>query len=215
MQDAAASSSSPQADPTTLQRIRDAAMACFAERGVAGTSLRTIAEAADVSVGLIQHYFGSKARLIAAIDEHVLQVYGRILDDAEPGPENAPDIYRGGTARLFIEHPDVVDYVARVLTEEGPTGAAIFDGLVKISATQGETFIAKGLARPDLDPVWSVLNPVLVRVAASVLRRHVERHIPGPLYSREQTLRWDEATTNLIRHGQLRPDSAASEPPEP
>ncbi len=115
-----------------------------------------------------------------------------------------PDVYRGGTAQLFIEHPDVMDYVARVLTEGGATGAAIFDGLVKISETQGETFIARGLARPDLDPVWSVLNPVLVRVAASVFRRHIERHIPGPLYTREQTLRWDEATTNLIRHGQLR-----------
>lgn len=204
MQDAAGSTSSPQADSTMLERIRDAAMACFAERGVAGTSLRTIADSAEVSVGLIQHYFGSKARLIAAIDEHVLQVFGRILEEPEPAPRNNPDIYRGGTARLFIEHPDVVDYVARVLTEEGPTGATIFDGLVKISATQGETFTARGLARPDLDPVWSVLNPVLVRIAASVLRRHVERHIPGPLYSPEQTLRWDEATTNLIRHGQLR-----------
>jgi AcrR family transcriptional regulator len=206
MSDAAGFGSSAPVEATNPQRIRDIAMVCFAERGVSGTSMRTIADAADVSVGLIQHYFGSKAALIEAIDEHVLRVCGQILDDSPASPEtgNTPDVYRGGTAQLFIEHPDVMDYVARVLTEGGATGAAIFDGLVKISETQGETFIARGLARPDLDPLWSVLNPVLVRVAASVFRRHIERHIPGPLYSREQTLRWDEATTNLIRHGQLR-----------
>lgn len=211
MHDAAGSGSSPQADSTMLERIRDAAMACFAARGVAGTSLRTIADTAEVSVGLIQHYFGSKARLIAAIDEHVLEVFGLLLEEPESVPQDDPMPFRGGTARLFIEHPDVVDYVARVLTEEGPTGATIFDGLVKISALQGETFAARGMTRSDLDPVWSVLNPVLLRIGASVLRRHVERHIPGPLYSPDQTLRWDLATTNLIRHGQLRPDPEPTE----
>lgn len=204
MDDSAGFSSSAPSDATNRQRIRDVAMTCFAERGVAGTSLRTIADAADVSVGLIQHYFGSKAGLVEAIDEHVLQVFGLLLDDSPPpGQEDSPSIYLGGNARLFVEQPDVVDYVARVLTEGGPTGATIFDGLVNISAKQGETFIGHGLTRPDLDPLWSVLNPVLIRIAASVLRRHIERHIPGPLYSPEQTLRWDIATTNLIRHGQL------------
>ncbi|MHA3021917.1 TetR/AcrR family transcriptional regulator [Mycobacterium sp. BMJ-28] len=212
MEDSTGIGSSAPSDPTNQRRIRDVAIACFAEHGVSGTSLRTIADAADVSVGLIQHYFGSKAGLIAAIDEHVLEVFGLLLHDRPaPGSEQNSSIYLGGNARLFVEYPDVVDYVARVLPEGGPTGAAIFDGLVDISAKQGETFIARGLAWPDLDPMWSVLNPVLVRIAASVLRRHIERHIPGPLYSHEQTVRWDIATTNLIRHGQLEPDTGTAE----
>jgi TetR/AcrR family transcriptional regulator, regulator of cefoperazone and chloramphenicol sensitivity len=200
MADQAGTSPSASADTNNQQRIRDVAMVCFAEHGVSATSLRTIADAADVSVGLIQHYFGSKAELVAEVDAHVLDVCGRILVDR---PDD-PDMFRGGTARLFIEHPEVMDYLARVLPEGGATGAAIFDGLVTISATQGETFIARGLTRPDLDPVWSVLNPVLVRVAASVLRKQIERHLPAPLYSREQTVRWDHATTDLIRHGALK-----------
>ncbi len=197
------------ADTNNQQRIRDVAMACFAEHGVSATSLRTIADAADVSVGLIQHYFGSKAELVAAVDEHVLDVCGRALVDrpappAAEGHDDDPSIFRGGPARLFIEHPQVIDYLARVLPEGGATGAAVFDGLVTISATQGETFAARGLTRPDLDSLWSVLNPVLLRVTASVLRRQIERHLPGPLYSREQTVRWDNATTDLIRRGLLK-----------
>lgn len=215
MADAAGTHRCAAADTTNQQRIRDVAMVCFAEHGVSGTSLRTIADAADVSVGLIQHYFGSKAELIAAVDEHVLAVCGRTLVDrpSPPASGEEPSIFQGGTARLFIEHPEVIDYLARVLPEGGATGAAVFDGLVRISATQGETFLARGLTQPDLDPVWSVLNPVLVRMAASVLRKQIERHIPGPLYSREQTLRWDQATTALIRHGQLK-QGTDGQPPQ-
>lgn len=36
------------------------------ERGIAGVSFRTVAEAAGVSVGLVQHYYGSKEELIRA-----------------------------------------------------------------------------------------------------------------------------------------------------
>lgn len=214
MTDSAGLGASEPSDTTNQQRIRDVAMACFAEHGISGTSLRTIADAAEVSVGLIQHYFGSKAALIAAIDEHVLQVFGQLLDEVPPKSENNPAIFRGGTARLYVEHPDVMDYLARVLPDVGPTSAAIFDGLVEISAKQGEAFAARGLTRDDLDPVWSVLNPVLLRVGASVLRRHIERHIPGPLYSREQALRWDIATSNLIRHGQLAPGDGGQDQPQ-
>ena len=206
MADSAGTGRSAPADSNNQLRIRDVAMVCFAEHGVSATSLRTIADAAGVSVGLIQHYYGSKAELIAAVDEHVLEVCGRMLVDppVSPAAEDDSSIFRGGPARLFVEHPKVVDYLARVLLEDSATGAAVFDGLVTISAAQGERFLARGLSRPDLDPVWSVLNPVLVRVAASVLRRQIERHLPGPLYSREQTVRWDDATTGLIRHGFLK-----------
>jgi AcrR family transcriptional regulator len=41
----------------------------FASRGYAGASLRTIAAEAGVSLTLLDHHFGSKARLLAAVDD--------------------------------------------------------------------------------------------------------------------------------------------------
>ncbi|HEV6954389.1 TetR/AcrR family transcriptional regulator [Promicromonospora citrea] len=38
----------------------------IAERGIEGVSLRTVAAAADVSMGRIQHYFGTKEALVLA-----------------------------------------------------------------------------------------------------------------------------------------------------
>ena len=48
-------------DPAT--RIQDAATRLFAEHGFDGVSVRDIAAAADVTVGSINYYFGSKDSL--------------------------------------------------------------------------------------------------------------------------------------------------------
>ena len=46
-------------DLTARARIRDAALALFAERGTDGATIRDIAKAAGVSGGLVRHHFGS------------------------------------------------------------------------------------------------------------------------------------------------------------
>jgi hypothetical protein len=43
------------AEPSSIARIRDAALTLFADHGIEAASLRTIAKAAGVSVGLVQH----------------------------------------------------------------------------------------------------------------------------------------------------------------
>jgi len=48
------------------ERIVDAARLSFAEHGYAGTSMRTVARAADVDAALVHHYFASKSDLLDA-----------------------------------------------------------------------------------------------------------------------------------------------------
>jgi AcrR family transcriptional regulator len=64
----------PVSDLTARARIRDAAIACFAEQGF-DASFRTIAKRAGVSPGLITHHFGSKEALRAECDAEVLRRY--------------------------------------------------------------------------------------------------------------------------------------------
>jgi AcrR family transcriptional regulator len=63
---------SSQSDLTARARIRDAAIALFADRGIGAASIRDIAEAAGVSSGLLRHHFGSKEGLRDACDEFAL-----------------------------------------------------------------------------------------------------------------------------------------------
>ncbi|WP_241474005.1 TetR/AcrR family transcriptional regulator [Mycolicibacterium neoaurum] len=185
---------------TKPEQIRDAAIRCFAEHGIASTSLRIIAETAGVSLGLIQHYFVTKSQLIECIDHHVLSIFGAALDvQSEVSAADAGSRF----AELMSNNPDVMDYIARALAEGGAVGNLIFDGLYEISAQQGASFATRGLVRDALDPVWSNLLPLILRVGTVMLRPHIERHVAGSLYDPAQTSRWDAAVTRMIREGQM------------
>lgn len=195
------------AEPSSTERIRDAALKSFAAHGIAGTSLRTVAEAAGTSIGLVQHYYGTKAALIAAVNDYVLQVIGDAVESAPLPAAPADPLAEMGrrVTTLIAEHADVVDYLGRALVEGDSIGSEIFDGLVGISAAQGHELSERNQTRPGLDPVWAALNPLVLRLGAIILRAHIERHIPEPFTTPTQLERWDTAVTAFIREGQFQP----------
>jgi AcrR family transcriptional regulator len=196
----------PVVEPTNEDRIRDAALATFAAHGIAATSYRMVAEAAGVSIGLVQHYFKSKAALIAAVDDHVLEVVGLTMDSGPlPGGKDAALLEAGNRmTTLIADHAIVLEYAGRALVEGDAIGAVIFDGLLGVSIAQRDHFTEKQLTREDLDPEWSALNPLILRIGAIILRPHIERYLGESFTTPEQLQRWDTAVTNLIREGQLR-----------
>jgi hypothetical protein len=107
-------------DLSSRARLRDAAVRLFAERGVAGTSVRDIAEAAGVTAGLITHHFGSKERLKAAIDELMVEVFTAPLtahsDHSSPTAEALAD----ALAHTMAAHPDLRAYLRRSFLENDP-----------------------------------------------------------------------------------------------
>lgn len=192
-------------EPSNEERIRDAALLTFAAHGIAATSYRMVAEAAGVSIGLVQHYFKSKAALIAAVDEHVLDVIGRAMESAPlPRPPDDGLLEAGNRlTKLIAENAIVLDYAGRSLVEGEAIGTVIFDGLLGISAAQRDRFAEQHLTREDLDPDWAALNPLILRIGAIVLRPHIERHLGESFTTTAQLRRWDAAVTALIREGQL------------
>jgi TetR/AcrR family transcriptional regulator, regulator of cefoperazone and chloramphenicol sensitivity len=202
----------PPIEPTPKERIRDAALCSFAAHGVAATSLRLIAKTAEVSIGLVQHHFHTKAALTAAVDQYVLQVIGEALEPTalpEPPRDGLNEAGRRLTA-LMTERPEVMTYLGRALAEGGAFGSIIFTGLVGISAAQRDHFAEQGHARPDLDPDWAALNPLILRIGAIILHPYIELYLGKSFFSEPQLRRWDAAVTGLIRHGQFRDEP---EPP--
>src|SRR3954453_16898197 len=108
---------------TTVERIRNAALRMVAVQGVSGTSLRAVAAAAGVSLGLVQHHFATKAGLIKAVDDYVLAVV--ISQITQPIPETSSDSLveiDDRVTRMFSEIPDGTDYVGRALIDGRPVG---------------------------------------------------------------------------------------------
>lgn len=200
-----ASPPSPQPEPSTVRprvdRIRDAALERFAANGTASTSLRDIADTAGVSVGLVQHHFGTKDRLITAVDKHVLGILSANLAGTASPADPVGDFGRKVT-RLIAEHTDVMDYIVRALQEETPTGNLIFDALAAMGKSRWDE--QNELLAPDSDPTWAALNPLLLVLGALTLRTHLNRHLPEPFTTTTQLARWETSVNNLIRRGQLR-----------
>jgi AcrR family transcriptional regulator len=190
---------------SSIERIRDAALECFAAYGTSATSLRTVAAAAGVSLGMVQHHFVTKARLIKAVDDHVLAVVTATLSDPIPEPpaDSIADVGQRVT-RFIAEQPDVVDYIGHALIDGSPLGVAVFDTLFAQGEARWKRRGELGVLRPDLDPTWATLNPLVLSLGTLILRGHIERHLPEPLTMPAQLQRWEEAVNELLCNGQLR-----------
>ena len=136
-------------DRTTVARIRDAAITEFANNGVAGTSVRAIAAAADVSPGLVIHHFGSKDQLRVACDEHVAGIIREVKGDA---------MASGGALDVTAAFRAVGDVVRDAMSY---VAIGVETGMVKPSEYEFE--------RAAILTIWSL--------GALVLHEHLERLI--------------------------------------
>ena len=183
-------------------KIRDAALEEFAARGVDSTSLREVASRAGVSVGLIQHHFGSKAVLAEAVERHVTNLLRTALASG-PGAVTVDDFGEQVTA-LLKKHPAVVDYLARSVVDEAPFGSTIFDTLIEMGIARWERRCEEGHTVPDLDTPWAAINVVALLIGTILLRPHIERQLPAPLLSPAQMARWQDAVNKLLAQGYSR-----------
>ena len=190
---------------SSIERIRSAAMRSFATYGASATSLRTVAEAAGVSVGLVQHHFANKAGLIKAVDDHVMAVVMAIIAQPMPGPP-ADSLNEMGNrvTQLVAEHTDIVDYFGRALIDGSPLGVMVFDTLMGNGTARWHLRSERGETRPDVDLTWAAINSLVLALGTLILRTHVERHLPEPLATPAQLERWEAAVNTLLRNGLFR-----------
>ncbi|SBS78113.1 Regulatory protein TetR [uncultured Mycobacterium sp.] len=181
--------------------IMQAALEVFASRGSADATFQIIAQTAGVSVGAIQHHFGSKERLIDAVDTHVIQTIAAVMSQPEP----AQPVEVGQRVRVLFEaHLPVLDYLARQLVDDGPVGRAVFDAMAAAGVQRWEHLAETGATPEGLDTEWAGLNPLVLVLGAIILRRHLDRRWPEGFATANQLSRWEEAMNVLISKGQLK-----------
>jgi len=193
-------------ESSTTERIRNAALKSFATYGTSATSLRTVAAAAGVSVGLVQHHFANKAGLIKAVDDHVLGLVIAAIAPPVPGPP-ADSIAEMGSrvTRMVAEQPDIVDYLGRALIDGSPLGTTIFDTLAAFGIARWTQRDERAETRPDTDITWAALNALVLPLGTIILRGHIERHLPEGFSSPAQLERWQDSVNTLLREGLFRP----------
>ncbi len=109
----------------TRERILDASVKLFSERSYGGTSLRAIADEAQVNLAAAHYHFGSKAQLLeAAFNRCIAPINDariRRLDalQAEPTPPTVEAIVRAFLDLRFASDSDpyLQQFVARLFAE--------------------------------------------------------------------------------------------------
>ena len=158
-------------DRTTKARIRDAAISCVAEKGLAAMTARSIAEAADVSPGLVIHHFGSMDALRTACDEHIaatIREYKR--DTISEGP--GIDVL---AALREAEFGPLAGYLAAVLADDSPAVAKLVDDLVDDAEVYMQQSVETGMSRPTDDPRGRAAVMLMWSLGAMVMHKHVKR----------------------------------------
>ncbi|MQY09694.1 TetR/AcrR family transcriptional regulator [Actinomadura macrotermitis] len=173
----------------------------FAAKGVAATSIRDVAAAAGLSPGLVQHHFGTKARLREAVDEYVVAVAVETFRDLVQGGGEAEWDAMGDTVTAWVRDNAVaLRYLARALAEGDEEAAKIFDALVGIARTGWLAPLEReGRLRDGADREWAAIHVVVFNLACVFFEPVISRHLPGPFFDPEQLRRWNTATTELYR----------------
>jgi len=186
-----------------LERIRQAALKSFATKGASGTSLRSVAADAGVSLGLVQHHFETKAGLIKAVDDYVMGVVIAVVAQPVSVPHAKDSIADMGSrvTTLLLEHPEVVDYFGRALIDGSQLGITIWDTLSAFGTARWTARKESGEARDDIDVTWAALNSLVLALGTLIVRGHIERQIPGAFSSPEQLDRWQKSVNTLLREG--------------
>jgi AcrR family transcriptional regulator len=112
-------------------KILDAAEKLFSDNGFNGTSVRDIAEAADVNLAMISYYFGSKDKLLEAIflyrGENTRQVLAEMVQNKELSPlekfNNLIDYYINKFQNQQCFHRIMAR--EQIIHTSGPVAAAI------------------------------------------------------------------------------------------
>lgn len=190
---------------TPVERIRAAAMQSLAAHGAGATTMRGVAAAAGVSLGLVQHHFATKANLIKAVDDYVMGLV--IASMSQPLSDDSIDSVSeigGRITKIISEKPDVAAYLGRALVDGSPFGAMIFDTLLALGTARWHQRVERGEVRSDVDITWAAINGLVLALGAISLRSHLDRHLPQPFTSPGQVDRWQDAVNTLLREGLFR-----------
>lgn len=146
----------------TRERILQAGTRLFAQNGLAGTSVRDIAEAAKANVSLVSYYFGGKEGLFKACIEKFgngkLESARRLFTRAGSPQEFVlrTRMFLEEMLQNYLDEPDLVKMLNREFEQQTEISCDVFKTTFLEVFKQLNAFIEKaqddGFVRKDFDP---------------------------------------------------------------
>lgn len=161
-------------DLTAKARIRDSALTRFPKDGFGATTLRAVAADADVSPGLVIHYFGSKDGLREACDHHVVRIY-RETKLAAMTDENRFE--PGFAAAAFGVAEPIVRYFGWALSRGHEAADELFDEMLSEAIDITKIAIERGMIVDSPNLAARTAVAMAMQLGMTVMHAHLERNL--------------------------------------
>jgi AcrR family transcriptional regulator len=203
-------------DSDARGQLLDAALALFAERGIANTTVAQIAEAGQVTSAMIHYWFDTRERLLdAVVEERLAPLFHTIWDPVDVERGEPLELVRGIVSRMFdvtAKTPSLPSLWLREIISEG--GLLRERALRHIPLQRVAGFgqnIARGQSRGDVNrqlvPLL-VFNSILALVMLPQATAKIWRRLNPTLMLDRATL--ERHVTALLMQGIAGDGSAAS-----
>lgn len=176
---AATSSSSTSARPgdlTAKARIRNAALELYSDFGEDGVSMRAIAGAAGVTVGLVVHHFQTKDGLRDAVEQRIVELFADAISEVPAcgSPRNVAGDRDAAVVRMLEFNPAVVGYLRRAVLDITGHRGRILELLTELTAEQVASLRSVGLASTSPRDSSQVIGILVSQLGALFLQPMVD-----------------------------------------
>ena len=188
------------------ERILLCAMSLFAEKGFDSVTVRDIAAEADVSVGLINHHFGSKAGLREVVDEYFIERFENFYGDDDQHVEDLPADELISTVDNWVSNisddwPIMTRYFRRALLEETEWGEKLFRRYFDIVRSSIDRLDAQGRIRPEVDRLWLPFLFIYLETGTMLMDPYIEKVLGRSGFEPELWKRRYHAYSQMIASG--------------
>ncbi len=195
---------SPELEPK--ERIMEAAIRLFAQRGFDAVGVRELAKEAGVNLAMINYFYGSKKGLFKAILAHFFDSYTALVEANLPGDEPLEIKARRTireAAKFFMANKEIVLIALTELPHDDPEMIDLKVSKVARIAALFQEHLVDPLARATgtdvpMPIVASAIPGVLV---AYFLMRPVMEKVWPAGYDDEIMKRYPDLVTEIYLHG--------------
>ncbi len=148
------------ADVSAEERLKEAAIKVFTQKGYAATRTRDIAEEAGLNLALLNYYFRSKEKLFEIIMmEKLQQLFGIIIPLAND-PSTSLDKKLIAIASEYIDMLSVNENLPSFILNEIRSNPERFVNIMQIKKIFSDSVLVKQIKemRPDMNPLHFVIN---------------------------------------------------------
>jgi AcrR family transcriptional regulator len=150
----------------TCKRLIDRATELFATRGLEGTTIRDLAEAAGVNVAAVHYHFGGKQELYAAVVRNVFSTTAQLRELLEDEIRSAKAAGSRFAAKESLRRC-VGAYLSILFRDNRPSWSGIFLQRESIEPTGAMQEVLEKLARPAWEAFYALLELMRPDLAGS------------------------------------------------